>query len=140
MSRTKEVDLVFFYFPLLFLFSFWFNFHYSIFRTRIRVRVTRSHCHTTGYIRWHGHKSHDTWKKVEGSGRMTSYNGGNMSRLSMVDLVFIFFFYFILFFVFFLFCFLFLEQLGLRSISHAVTSVTNWWQSHKTDHETWRTE
>jgi len=33
--------------------------------------------------------------------------------------------------------FLFLEQLGLGFISHAVTSVTNWWRSHKTDHETW---
>ena len=25
-------------------------------------------------VTWHGHKSHDAWKKVEGSGRMMSYN------------------------------------------------------------------
>ena len=24
----------------------------------------------TGHITWHGHKSHDAWKDVEGSGRM----------------------------------------------------------------------
>ena len=51
-------------------------------------------------------------------------------------------FYFSLFILFyfsgFLFVyFLFLEQLGLGVICHAVTSVTSWWQSHKTDHETW---
>ena len=44
-------------------------------------------------------------------------------------------FYFLFSFIFF--SFLFLEQLGLGSISHAVTSVTNWWHSHKTDHKTW---
>jgi len=44
-------------------------------------------------------------------------------------------FYFLFSFIFF--SFLFLEQLGLGSISHAVTSVTNWWRSHKTDHKTW---
>ena len=32
--------------------------------------------------------------------------------------------------------FLFLEQLGLGVISHAVTSVTSWWHSHETDHKT----
>ena len=74
LSRMKEVDLVFFYFPFSFLFSFRFIFHYSIFRTSVRVRVTRSCCHTAGHIRWHGHKSHDTWKEVEDSGRMMSYN------------------------------------------------------------------
>ena len=41
-----------------------------------------------------------------------------MSRLKKVDLV-----YFILFFIYFS-IFLFLEQLGLGLISHAVTSVT----------------
>ena len=51
----------------------------------------------------------------------------------------IFSFHFILFF-FFLFNFLFLEQLGLGFISHAVTSVTNWWRRHKTDHRTWKNE
>ena len=49
-------------------------------------------------------------------------------------------FYFILFCFVFLFLFLFLEQLGLGFISHAVTSVTNWWHSHKTDHGTWENE
>jgi len=43
-------------------------------------------------------------------------------------------FYFTLLFLFY---FLFLEQPGLGFISHAITSVTNWWRSHKTDHETW---
>ena len=52
---------------------------------------------------------------------------------------FLFSFYFILLF-FFLFPFLFLEQPGLGVISHAVTSVTNWWCSHKTDHRTWENE
>ena len=37
----------------------------------------------------------------------------------------------------FCFTFLFLEQLGLGLISHAVTSVTTQWHSHKTDHKTW---
>ena len=49
-------------------------------------------------------------------------------------------FYFSFLFFFFLFNFLFLEQLRLGFISHAVTSVTNWWHSHKTDHKTWEKE
>ena len=48
--------------------------------------------------------------------------------------LFLFSFHFILFFSFFLF----LEQLGSGFISHAVTSVTSWWHSHKTDHRTWK--
>ena len=48
--------------------------------------------------------------------------------------LFSFLFYFTLLYFF---SFLFLEQLGLGLISHAVTSVTNWWHSHKTNHETW---
>ena len=40
----------------------------------------------------------------------------------------------------FSFIFLFLEQLGLGFISHTVTSVTNWWCSHETDHGTWKNE
>ena len=51
MSRTKEVDLILFYFLFSFLFSFQFIFFYSIFRTRVRVRVARSCCHTAGHIR-----------------------------------------------------------------------------------------
>ena len=58
-----------------------------------------------------------------------------LSRLLTMDLTFIFVSYFI-----FSFLFLFLEQLGLGVISHAVTSVTNWWRSHKTDHDTWENE
>ena len=45
-------------------------------------------------------------------------------------------FYF-LFSLYFIFIFLFLEQLRLGFISYTITSVTSWWQSHKTDHETW---
>jgi len=52
-----------------------------------------------------------------------------VSRLLMLNLIFIFISYFI-----FLLFFLLLEQLGLGVISHAVTSVTTWWHSHKTDH------
>ena len=63
-----------------------------------------------------------------------------MSRSLTMDLTFIFHFsfYFILFC--FSFLFLFLEWLRLGFISHAVTSVTNWWRSHKTDHRTWEKE
>ena len=53
----------------------------------------------------------------------------------------LFYFLFSLYFTFLfllLFTFLFLEQLGLGFISHAVTSVTNWWRSHKTDHRAWK--
>ena len=46
LSRTKEVNLVFFYFLFSFLLSFQFIFLYSIFRTRVRVIGTRSCCHT----------------------------------------------------------------------------------------------
>ena len=52
------------------------------------------------------------------------------SFIFIFSLLFYFYFSFILYFIF-------LEQLGLGFISHAVTSVTSWWQSHKTDHETW---
>jgi len=45
-----------------------------------------------------------------------------------------FYFHFLFFLFFFSFLFLFLEQLRLGVISHAVTSVTTWWCSHKTDH------
>jgi len=57
----------------------------------------------------------------------------SISRLLTVDFIL----FFSLFYFTFLFLFLFLEQLGLGFISHAVTSVTNWWRSHKTDHRTW---
>jgi len=58
----------------------------------------------------------------------------SVSRSLTVDFIL---FFFSLFYFSFLFLFLFLEQLGLGFISHAVTSVKNWWQSHKTDHGTW---
>ena len=45
-------------------------------------------------------------------------------RSLMIDLTFIFISYFIFIFHFISFHFLFLEQLGLGVISHAVTSVT----------------
>ena len=53
-------------------------------------------------------------------------------KLSLSLFYFSFYFHSILFFYF-----LFLEQLGLGLIGHTVTSVTTWWCSHKTDHETW---
>jgi len=54
------------------------------------------------------------------------------SRLDLFYFYFYFYFSFDLFFYF-----LFLKQLGLGLIGHTVTSVTTWWHSHKTDHETW---
>ena len=64
-----------------------------------------------------------------------------LSRSSKVDFVHFYFSLFYFSFSFFiLLYFLFLEQLGLGVISHAVTSVTNWWCSHKTDHGTWEKE
>ena len=57
------------------------------------------------------------------------------SGLDLFYFSFHFYFSFNLFFYF-----LFLEQLGLGLICHAVTSVTTWWHSHKTDHETWKKE
>ena len=54
-------------------------------------------------------------------------------RWTLFYFSFSFLFYFSFFF---LFNFLFLEQLGLGFIEHAVTSVTNWWHSHKTNHGT----
>ena len=64
-----------FYFSFSFYFHFIFIFNlFSIFRTRIRVKWWRSHCHMTGHIRWHSHKSYDARKDIKGSGRMMSYN------------------------------------------------------------------
>ena len=63
-----------------------------------------------------------------------------MSRSLTVDFILFSLFTLFYFSFLFLFLFLFLEQLGLGFISHAVTSVTNWWHSHKTDHETWEKE
>jgi len=60
-----------------------------------------------------------------------------MSSSQIVDLVFSLFYFLFLFLFRFIFYFLFLEQLGLGLIGHAITSVTTWWRSHKTDHETW---
>jgi len=55
-----------------------------------------------------------------------------LSSSQMVDLGFLYstFYFYCLFNLFFYF--LFLEQLGLGMIGHAVTSVTIWWHSHKT--------
>jgi len=57
---------------------------------------------------------------------------GLLSRLLTMDLTFIFHFS-----LYFIFSFLFIEQLGLGFICHAVTSVTSWWHSHKTDYRIW---
>ena len=48
-----------------------------------------------------------------------------MSRSLMMDLTFIFTLHFLFYFILFYFIFLFLEQLGLGSIGHTVTSVTS---------------
>ena len=56
VSKTQEVDLTFLISFSHFYFLFQVIFLYSIFRTRVRVGVARSHCHTVGHIRWHGHK------------------------------------------------------------------------------------
>jgi len=61
-----------------------------------------------------------------------------VSRPSTVDFIHFYFLSFILLFFSFIFYFLFLEQLRLGVISHTVTSVTNRWHSHKTDHGTWK--
>ena len=61
----------------------------------------------------------------------------NLSSSHMVDLVFLFHSLFLFLFLFYFSIFLFLEQLGSGWIGHAVTLVTTWWCSHKTDHETW---
>jgi len=67
------------------------------------------------------------WIHQRGCSSLRSPSSTILLRSSIVDLTFIFTFIFI---------FLFLEQLRLGSISHAVTSVTSWWHSHKTDHGT----
>jgi len=64
-----------------------------------------------------------------------------MSRSLTVD--FILFSFFILFYLSFPFPFyfsIFRTKLGLGFISHAVTSVTNWWHSHKTDYRIGKNE
>ena len=67
-------------------------------------------------------------------------SGKKLSRLKKLDLIY-FIFLFTFYFIFNLFFhFLFLEQLGLGLIGHAVTSVTTRWCSHKTDHKTWEKE
>ena len=63
-----------------------------------------------------------------------------MSRSLMIDFILSSLFTLFYFSFLFPFNFLFLEQLGLGFISHAVTSVTSWWHSHKTDHRTWENE
>ena len=63
-----------------------------------------------------------------------------VSSSQMIDLVFLYFTFHFYFLFDLFFYFLFLEQLGLGLIGHAVTSVTTWWCSHKTDHETWENE
>ena len=64
----------------------------------------------------------------------------SVSRSLMVDFIFILLSLYLIFLFFVLFNVLFLEQLGLGVISHAVTSVTSWWHSHRTDHGTWENE
>ena len=67
--KTESGRLNFFLFFFLF---FYFPFYFSIFYfgTRVRDKLTRSH----------GHKSHDLWKNIEGSGKMKSYSMCNTYR------------------------------------------------------------
>ena len=68
---------------------------------------------------------------------LIQFISSQMSRSSKVDFVHFYFLSFMFLFSFFFYSlFLFLEQLRLGVISHAVTSVTTWWHSHKTDHGT----
>ena len=64
------------------------------------------------------------YMKIIGLSYITKNGVITLSRSWMVDFIFILLFHFILFSLFFFFSFLFLEQLGLGFISHAVTSVT----------------
>ena len=65
--------------------------------------------------------------------------GSNVKiKESRLDLFYFSFHFYFIFDIFFYF--LFLEQLGLGLIGHAVISVTTWWYSYKTDHETWEKE
>ena len=67
-----------FYFSFSFYFYFIFIFDlFSILELGLGLEWQRSRCHTAGHIRWHGHKSHDIWKDVEGSERMMLYNVWN---------------------------------------------------------------
>jgi len=83
-----------------------------------------SHCMKTQMILWGRSKgSILLWEHVSSS--------------QTVDLVFLYFTFYFHFLFDLFFYFLFLEQLGSVLIGHAVTSVTIWWRSHKTDHGTW---
>ena len=57
--KTESGGLNFSYFSFLFFLFFWFSFPFSIFGTRVRDKLTRL-C---------GHKSHDLWKNIKGSGK-----------------------------------------------------------------------
>ena len=70
---------------------------------------------------------------------ISSSNYTSLSRSLTMDSI-LFSLFILFYFLCFLFLFLFIEQLRLGFISHAVTSVTNWWHSHKTDHEIWEKE
>ena len=132
MNLGLNIFLIFFYFYLPFSFFFFYFYLYFYFLQIMKRHVTA--------VTWH-----ITWDDIIGlnSRRMRHvYFIKNtwLSRLLTMDLTFIFHFYFILFFIFLFFSFLFLEQLRLEFISHAVTSVTSWWCSHKTNHGTWEKE
>jgi len=79
-------------------------------------------------------------QEIDSSSQRFCVHIHEVSRSLMVDFILFSLFNLFYFTLLFLFNFLFLEQLGLGVISHAVTSVTNWWRSHKTDHGTWEKE
>jgi len=77
------------------------------------------------------------WSNNKGIIITTSKVMAELSSSQIVDLVSLYFIFHFYFHSVLLFYFLFLEQLGLGLISHAVTLVTTWWGGHKTDYETW---
>jgi len=108
--------LTMFYFILFYF--FWFYFSFSLFYFPGETMKKARDKEVTWQVTWCdviGLECQDCW------------------RWTLFYFLFSFLFYFSFLF---LFLFLFLEQLRLGFISHTVTSVTNWWHSHKTDHGT----
>ena len=135
--------LTIFYFLLFFLILLFFFF--ILFSWKDNEEGMWQGSHMTCHMVWH-HKPRTWWKGLEDDVRAYGTHMMTLSRtwgVKIVDsglyfiLPFFFVFYFSCFLFFLSFLFLFLEQLRLGLIGHTVTSVTSWWQSHKTNHETW---
>ena len=136
----KEKELLLDYSAIVHIFDEWYYFSFYTLVQNTRQYVT---INSYNYIFIASHGSVHFWTVLL-AGLLTVILYNIFISLVLVKIVdgglyFIFPFHFILFFLIsflFLFLFLFLEQLRLGFISHAVISVTNWWRSHKTDHET----